>query len=167
MRSLSANLTSLEDVLSTVKSTPDIIAISETKLKDDNIYNINIPGYIFVNTNSPTSAGGVGIYISQDLEFIRRHDLEIAEGGIESCWIEITRSRQKNVVFGCLNRHPLYDCGKFHNMLQEILENLNKRSKEAFVLSDANIDLLHYNRDSQTTDYLDMLTTRVDTDRYY
>ena len=85
MRSLSANLTSLEDVLSTVKSIPDIIAISETKLKDDSIYNINIPGYVFVNTNSPTNAGGVGIYTSQELEFIRRRDLEIAEGGIKSC----------------------------------------------------------------------------------
>ena len=43
----------------------------------------------------------------------------------------------------------MYDCGKFHNMLQEILDNLNKRGKEAFVPSDANIYLLHYNRDSQ------------------
>ena len=92
MHSLSANLTSLEDVLSTVKSTPDIIAMSETKLKYDNIYNINIPGYVFVNTNSPTSAGWVGIYISQELELVRRRGLEIAEGGIESCWIEITRT---------------------------------------------------------------------------
>ena len=121
------------------------------------VYNINIPGYVFVNTKSPTYAGGVGIYTSQELEFIRRRDLETAEGGIESCWIEITRTRQKNVVIGCLYRHPLYDCGKFHNMLQEILDNLNKRGKEAFVPSDANIYLLHYNRDSQTTDYLDML----------
>ena len=42
-------------------------------------------------------------------------------------------------------------------MLQEIPENLNRRGKEAFVLSDANIAFLHYDRDSQTTEYIDML----------
>ena len=66
----------------TVKETPEIIAISETKLDDQNIYNISIPGYVFLNTNSPTRAGGVGLYISKELTFIRRRDLERGD----SCW---------------------------------------------------------------------------------
>ena len=76
MRSLPKNLTSLEDIICTVKESPEIIAISETKLQEKNIYNISIPAYVFLNTNSPTSAGGVGLYISQELSFIRRRDLE-------------------------------------------------------------------------------------------
>ena len=59
IRSLPKNLASLNDLILTVKQTPEIIAISETKLQDENIYNISIPGYVFLNTNSPTSAGGV------------------------------------------------------------------------------------------------------------
>ena len=50
VRSLQKNLTSLNDFILTVKETPEIIAISETKLQDKNIYNISIPGYVFLNT---------------------------------------------------------------------------------------------------------------------
>ena len=64
IRSPPKDLTSLNDLILTVKETPEIIAISETKLQDENIYNISIPGYVFLNTNSPTRAGGVGLYIS-------------------------------------------------------------------------------------------------------
>ena len=42
---------------------PSIIAISETKLNENNISNISIPGYQFLSKHSPTNAGGVGIYI--------------------------------------------------------------------------------------------------------
>ena len=87
MRSLPKNLTSLEDIICTVKESPEIIAISKTKLQEKNIYDINIPGYFFLNTNSSTSAGGVGLYVSKELSFIRRRDLEQSDGGIESCWI--------------------------------------------------------------------------------
>ena len=62
IRSLPKNLTSLNDFILTAKETPEIIAISETKLQDENI---NIPGYVFLNANSPTRAGGVGLYISK------------------------------------------------------------------------------------------------------
>ena len=44
MRSLPNNLTWLEDIILTVKGTPENIAISETKLKEKSIYNISIPG---------------------------------------------------------------------------------------------------------------------------
>ena len=157
IRSLPKNLTSLNDFILTVKETPEIIAISETKLLDENIYNICIPGYVFLNTNSPTRAGGVGLYISKELTFIRRRDLEITGDGIESCWVEIMREKEKNIVIGCLYRHPTKDCAILHNALKEQLSNLNNKSKEVFVLGDININLLNYNRDNQTSDYLDML----------
>ena len=157
IRSLQKNLTSLNDFILTVKETPEIIAISETKLQDENIYNISIPGYVFLNTNSPTRVGGVGLYISKELTFIRRRDLEITGDGIESCWVEITREKEKNIVIGCIYRHPSTDCAKLHNALKEQLSNLNNKSKEVFVLGDININFLNYNRDNKTSDYLDML----------
>ena len=85
--------TPLNDFILTVKKTPEIIAISETKLQDENIYNISILGYVFLNTNSPTRAGGVDLYISKELTFIRRQDLEITGDGIESCWVKIMLMR--------------------------------------------------------------------------
>ena len=58
IRSLEKNKSLLHDILSTVKTTPDIIAISESKINDNTSANLNIPGYAFVNTNSKTQAGG-------------------------------------------------------------------------------------------------------------
>ena len=78
--------------------TPEVIAISETKLHDENIQNISIPGYVSLNTNSPARAGGVGLYISQELTLIRRRDLEITGGGIESCWAEIMRKKENDII---------------------------------------------------------------------
>ena len=43
---------------------PDIIMVSETKLKRDSLLiNIEIKGYIFFYADSTANAGGVGIYI--------------------------------------------------------------------------------------------------------
>ena len=67
---------------------------------------MNIPGYAFVNTNSKTQAGGVGLYLSNDLEFSRRSDVDISDDGIESCWIELARTSQKNIEIACVYRHP-------------------------------------------------------------
>ena len=56
---------------------PSIIAISETKLRKNNVYNISIPGYEFISKASKTNAGGVGLYKTDDIQFIKRPDLEI------------------------------------------------------------------------------------------
>ena len=157
MRSLSKNLQLLEDLLLTFKSLPEIIAISETKLRNQNIYNINIPGYSFLNTNSQTSAGGVGLYVLNGLKFIRRHDLEYSTDEFESCWIEITKKKQKSIVIGCIYRHPGRECDHFNDTLRDQFIELNNKGKEVFVLGDININLLNYNKDNKTSDYLDML----------
>ena len=60
-RSLGKNFFLLPDILITVKSLPDIIAISETKLNVNTSVNLHIPGYLFVRTASKSQAGGVGL----------------------------------------------------------------------------------------------------------
>ena len=70
-RSLQKNHDTLRDILESFQEMPSIIAISETKLKEDNIYNISVPVYNFVGTHSQTNAGGAGIYISDKINFIR------------------------------------------------------------------------------------------------
>ena len=138
---------------------PDIIAISETKVNENTSANLNIPGYAFVNVNSKTRTGGVGMYVSNELEFSRRNDLDISDDGIESCWIELARTAQKNVVIGCVYRHPKGNRELFHNILKKQLEQLNTKGHEVLVVGDLNENLLKYNEDKQTSEYLDMLLT--------
>ena len=67
------------------------------------------------------------------------------------------QEKEKNIVIGCIYRHPTKDCAILHNALKEQLSNLNNKSKYVFILGDININLLNYNRSNQTSDYLDML----------
>ena len=83
--------------------------------------------------------------------------MEITGDGIESCWVEIMRKKEKNIIVGCIYRHPTNDCAELHNALKEQLSNLNNKDKEVFILGDININFLNYDRDNQTSDYLDML----------
>ena len=148
MRSLSKNLTLLEDFLVSLKSLPEVIAISETKLKEQSINNISISGYKFLNTNSITSAGGVGLCIINELQFSRKHDLEISI---------IERHKQKNIVIGSIYRHPSRDCNRCCQNVKQQLSIPNNKGKEVFLLGDFNINLLNYITDILTSDYLDTL----------
>ena len=157
IRSLEKNKSFLHDFLTTVKTISDIIAISDSKINENTSANLNIPGYAFVNINSKTQPGGVVLYVSNDLEFSRRSDLDISDDGIESCWIELARTAQKNVIIGCVCRHPKGNRELFHNTLQKQLEKLNTKGCEVLVLGDFNENLLKYSEDKQTSEYLDML----------
>jgi len=66
VRSLSKNLYTLENFLLAIEHCPDIIAITETKLKNSKSvvsYNLQLEGYDFVHTDTNMNAGGVGFYI--------------------------------------------------------------------------------------------------------
>ena len=62
-RSLAKNLYYVNEIIAELDKNPDIIAISETKLKDGTFSNVNIAGYDLICNNSKTNAGGVALYI--------------------------------------------------------------------------------------------------------
>ena len=128
-RSLGKNVSLLHDILLTVETRPDIIAISETKINENSYANINLPGYNFVNTNSKSQAGGVSLYIANNVEFSRKTDLDISHDGIESCWVELACHKQKNIVIGCVYRHPKSDRSLFYETLKKQLHILNSKGR--------------------------------------
>lgn len=88
----------------------EIIVIFEMKLKENNIYNISILGYLFININFRIVVGGVVIYIVNELDFFWRCDIELLGDNIELCWVEIRCEKFKNVVIGCIYWYLLNDC---------------------------------------------------------
>jgi hypothetical protein len=129
IRSLGKNLNLLNDILLMCKEMPSFIAISETKLSDNSNSNISIPGYRFLSKPSQTSASGVGIYINNDIEFIRRWDIEFDFEGVQTCFIEIPR-KQKNLIIGCVYRHPSNKLDNFHELLSRKLDYINNPGYE-------------------------------------
>ena len=89
-RSLSKTLTLLNDILLLCKELASIIAISETKLNENSVDNVSIDGYRFLSYTSPTNAGGVGLYLKNEIDFVRRRDLEFDFEGVETCFVKIS-----------------------------------------------------------------------------
>ena len=69
IRSLNKNYDDLYELISEFPHPPDLVCFSETKLKNNTHVNIQISGYQFVHADSAYNAGGVGIYISDNIEF--------------------------------------------------------------------------------------------------
>jgi hypothetical protein len=70
------------------------------------------------------------MYIAKDHDFIKRLDLEIVLEGVESCWVEITRKRHKNIVIGCIYRHISNNREQFHDAVKEKLDTLTTENSE-------------------------------------
>ena len=59
----------LYEFLTLLPLTPDIVCVSETRLKDNPLINIAIPNYNFVHADSVTNTGGVGVMFRQSSGF--------------------------------------------------------------------------------------------------
>ena len=76
IRSLSKNLNLLEELLCSLDLKLDLLGITETKLGEKSISNVNIKGYNFFHTDSPTNAGGAALYIANNLKAVPRPDIK-------------------------------------------------------------------------------------------
>ena len=67
----------IEELLNHLKTMPDIIALSETKL--NNQFCNHLLGYQFVQANSNTNAGVVGMFIKNNINFsvVNTYDLNV------------------------------------------------------------------------------------------
>ena len=121
--------------LGRLKSSFDIIGISEHKIKKGSApsNNINITSYDeFKFEPTETAFGGTGFYIKSDLDYKIRHDLRLnSPGNFEAMFVEIILTDRKNLVVGCVYRHPsglpLRDFTNSH--LEPILEKISKEKK--------------------------------------
>ena len=157
-RSLSKHIDSLQDLLVTIDNQFSLIGISETKLNENSICNVDIPNYIFLRHDSPTSAGGVGLYIHNSIKFLPRNNLDLRIDNCENLWVEIELSRgQKNIIVGLIYRHPNADISQFSDALSTTLDEISNENKQVIILGDINIDLIKYESNHIISEYLDML----------
>ena len=125
---LESKFDNLHEFLSSTYSKMDIIAITE--------------GYENYNTPSYSSKGGTAIYVNKKFNIIERKDLNAQNEDNESVWVEIKNKFSKNIVTGCIYRHPRYNLKEFMCYLENCLMKLTKENKEIYLCSDFNIDLL-------------------------
>ena len=173
VRSLCKNLVIFERMLYRLDRKPDVICITETKLKKDNVvisdtnetnlpgYDVNaikLPGYEFYHTVSTTSAGGAGLYVSDMCDYKIRNDLDIQiDGECEAKFLEIitANTNTKNIIVGSIYRHPHDNHPEFLSDLSEKIECIQKKY-HVVILGDININTKD-NSDKNTQDYKNTL----------
>ena len=173
IRSLSKNLNIFEQMLNRLVRKPDVICITETKLKEtivsesdaindnlssDDSNSIKISGYEFYHTVSTTNAGGAGLYVSDMCEYKIRNDLDLRiDGECEAKFVEIItpNSNSKNVIVGSIYRHPHDNHQEFLCDLSGKIECIQKKY-HVVILGDMNINTKD-NSDKNTQDYKNTL----------
>ena len=153
--SLCRNFDDLHTLLSEINLKFDIIGITETRLKKSSIRNINIDlkGYTIEHTPTEANCGGALLYINNTFNYTVRNDLRIYQKKeIESIFMEIVNPKGKNVIVGCIYRHPSLNPTEFVDILiQELLQKMSKEDKTIVLLGDFNIDLLKYDTNKDST----------------
>ena len=161
LRSLRKNYDNLIEFLTNVPLRPHIISLTETKIKDKTLVNITILGYTYLHVNSVSNAGGVGVYVSDLLQF-KKLSFEAFFSGSESIGINLTYpGTDINYVVGTVYRHPNSNAYDFMEFLNDILTELNLDHKRFFVLGDMNINTSK--RTNCSKDYLNLLSSNCAT----
>ena len=126
----------------------DIIAISESKLKDEPKVDILMKGYHPPYcTYTKAEKGGTILYVGTNLNFKPRKDLEIYENKeLETSFIEILNRKESNDIVGVIYRHPKMDTNTFiENKLSYLTNKLSKEdTKKIYIAGDFNFDLLKF-----------------------
>ena len=157
----------LQLTLSLLKTKFDIIGISEHKIQkgnDASISNIDIPGFHpFVFDCSDTTHGGTGLYIKNSIVYNKRDDLKIySSGHFESTFIEIIFPNKKNMIIGCIYRHPTSTLSlqKFNEeIFDTLLDKITNEDKTCALMGDFNIDLLKIDSNTNTNIFYNNLTS--------
>ena len=152
--SLKSNLENLQThLLSELDFHFNIIGVTETRITNSNFidFNPNITGYNFEYVPTPLSAGGVGMYIDSDFKY------EVLEKtsneAFQALWVEIHFTNAANIICGVIYRQH-NSPETFLKYFEETVENLSISGKPIYIMSDTNLNLLHFNSCNYVQDFL-------------
>ena len=159
--SLSYHHQELYSLLSSMNTKPKMIGISDSRLQISKqpINIISLPNYVYEHTPTESGKGGTLLYIDQNLKYKVRRDLNIySKSLIESTSIEIMNTKQKNMIIGCIYKHPRQETHDFNeNYILSLMYKLSREKKDILNIGDFNINLLNYNNGKDTTTFLDTI----------
>ena len=120
--------------------------------------NASLDGYTIHSQHSSSSAGGVALYLRNNLDYIVREDLNALENEFETIWVEIKNRKGQNVLCCCAYRHPNTEVEKFNNYIDKVMQKMSKENKlNFFCMGDFNVNLLNYDLRSHTIDFINTM----------
>ena len=141
IRSLVSKIGLLVDLFSNNKI--DVLCLNET-FCDDSITNeeLLINGLCIERKDRTRSGGGVAVYISTTLHYVRRKEFENVD--LELICLQIYLPFQKDMLLFCVYRPPGYDLS-FVEKFRQIIESVHstgENTNEILILGDLNCNFL-------------------------
>ena len=134
----------------------------ESRLKSNksHLTNITLPNYNIEHSPTDGLNGGALPYIKEDIIYKKRNDLKVLKSKmLESIFIEIVNPNTKNLIVGCMYHQPCTELSEFNNDFFTYLceKLLREKNKDVVLIDDFNVDLLKYEDDANTADFLDKI----------
>ena len=103
---------------------------------------------------SPTPAGGVAVYVSNELRIEIVSKLNMNIDGCENMWIKLCHL---DIILGVIYRHPKSNAKLFVDELNKTLEQL--KTTKVYLIGDININIFSINNAKYASDYGNMLAS--------
>ena len=114
----------LYDLLLELTHPPSIIFISETRINKEPLININLPGYTFLHSPSPSIVGGVDAYFSNQLMFTINNLFQLHVQGCKDLWFNVIFPYSKSqYIFAVIYRHPTTTTTPFLMLLMKLFKS--------------------------------------------
>ena len=160
IRSYNKNFEQLSVLLGELMLEFDVIGLTETwHTKASNFIPKNIQNYHCYAGESQNS--GCGLYIKNNINYKSRNDLSISLNNktdeFESLFIEVLNQNTSNIIVGVIYRHPTGNITTFTNYLKTIFNITNKENKQIIIMGDFNIDLLKFEDQNGTSDFIEIM----------
>ena len=144
----------------TLNFTPDIICITETRLKDQPLINIDLPNYTFLHENSVSAVGGVAVYVSTRLSCNLcpvQHQLTTSE----FLWLNVSEKNSNfKFIIGVVYRHPVQTSVKdFLESFNNCLAKLSQTKLQYYIPGDFNINIHPKNRSNPACEYINTIVS--------
>lgn len=157
-RSLSANFAHLQSYLNLdLDYIFDVITLSETWFNtSSNIDLYHIPGYDMCHIDrSDKRGGGVALYIHNSIKYSKVDKMCIAiNDALECISVELKFENRRNIIVSCLYRQQ----GSSIDTLTDTIEQCFRyKRSDVYLCGDLNINLLNYQNQGSTRDFLDAL----------
>jgi len=152
-RGLRTNFVNLVSLIESFSFKIPVIAVSETRTTDDIQNNFNIYGYNFVvKSRHHKSGGGVGLYISNDVSYKLRKDLELDIADVyESVIVELTAY---NLIVGCIYHPPNSDLVSFTSAFDTLMSKINNEKRLSYIAGDFNVNILKHDCHEPTSNFI-------------
>ena len=146
IRSLNQHFDQFLLFIDELRFTHGVIGLSETWLQEkspSSLFHID-QFKLITNNRLCKKGGGVGFYVTENLNHRLLEEFSFMTEFFESIFIEIKVPNKGNVIVGEIYRPPNSNLTEFVELLDGILLNQYFRNKTCFLMGDSNLNLLNY-----------------------